>query len=198
MPQRAVQHLRSNILAYLALFLAVGGGGGYAIAASRSTTIHACVVRHTGELLLKKRCGRGQAGLVWNRQGPTGAVGATGATGAAGPTGPQGPAAATVAATIIPGSTAVTIVPADAAVTVTRTSAGVDQILVTASACKSAGSNTNVASVTPQAQPASGGGSPIASEQISGNNVTVYTGTLGSGGYTPQDLAFSFLDTCTT
>jgi hypothetical protein len=158
------------------------------------------VVRHTGELLLKKRCGRGQAGLVWNRQGPTGAVGATGATGPAGPTGQQGAAAATVAAIINPGPSGITVEPSDAPLTVTRNSAGVYQILVTAPACKITGNNTNVASVTPQGQPASGasGGSPIASELISGNNVAVFTGTLGGGGYTPADLDFSFLDTCTT
>jgi hypothetical protein len=88
-------------IAQLAIAVLIGallGGGGYAIAAGhKAKTIHGCEVTKTHELLIRKRCGRGQTRLIWNQRGPkgatgaTGAPGATGATGAAGPQGIQGP-----------------------------------------------------------------------------------------------------------
>jgi hypothetical protein len=67
------------------------GGGGYAIAGGSSAkTIHVCVVRKTGELLMQKRCRRGESTLTWNQRGAAGATGATGATGAMGAQGPAG------------------------------------------------------------------------------------------------------------
>ena len=69
------------------------GGGGYALAASSATkTIHGCVVKSSHELLVQKRCKRGETALTWNQRGPTGATGARGSTGATGATGAQGPA----------------------------------------------------------------------------------------------------------
>ncbi|MGH2875112.1 MAG: hypothetical protein ACRDLV_02550, partial [Solirubrobacteraceae bacterium] len=50
-------------LALAALAGALLAGGGYALAASHgSRTIHGCVVRHSHELLIQRRCRRGQAG----------------------------------------------------------------------------------------------------------------------------------------
>ena len=72
--------------------LAVGaliGGGGYALAASSSPTIHGCVNNKSHTLTVQKRCSRGTKALTWAQRGPQGPKGATGATG------PQGPAGGT-------------------------------------------------------------------------------------------------------
>ncbi len=67
------------------------GGGGYALAASSATkTIHGCVVKSSHELLVQKRCKRGETALTWNQRGPAGLTGAKGATGATGAQGAQG------------------------------------------------------------------------------------------------------------
>ena len=68
--RRIFAHFRGQAVGYIALFFALGGG--YAIAATNSKTIHGCVVKKSGELLVKSRCGRGQQRLVWNQQGPAG------------------------------------------------------------------------------------------------------------------------------
>lgn len=59
-------------------------GGGYAIAASRSNTVHGCVNNRTSVLTVRKHCPKGTTGLSWSRQGPRGRTGARGAIGAAG------------------------------------------------------------------------------------------------------------------
>jgi hypothetical protein len=86
-------------LALAALAGALLAGGGYALASSSGpTTIHGCVNKKTHELLIQKRCGKGQTQLVWSQQGPQGKQGATGGqgpqgvAGAIGATGAQGPA----------------------------------------------------------------------------------------------------------
>lgn len=65
------------------------GGGGYAIAASHTTTIHGCVNNKTHALTVQKRCARGTKTLTWDQTGPRGK---TGPQGKAGATGPQGAA----------------------------------------------------------------------------------------------------------
>ena len=57
-------HLRSNVVAYLALAVAVGSGGSYALAATASNgTIAVCVDKGSGVMHLANhpRCGRGQS-----------------------------------------------------------------------------------------------------------------------------------------
>ena len=57
-------HVRSNIVAYLALAVAVGSGGSYALAATTSNgTIGVCVDKGSGVMHLAKhpRCGHGQS-----------------------------------------------------------------------------------------------------------------------------------------
>src|SRR5689334_17140188 len=59
----AGRHVRSNVVAYLALVVAVGSGGSYAIAASASNgTTAVCVDKGSGLMHLAKhpRCGRHQ------------------------------------------------------------------------------------------------------------------------------------------
>ena len=60
----AGRHLRSNVVAYLALAVAVGSGGSYALAATASNgTIAVCVDKGSGVMHLAKhpRCGRHQS-----------------------------------------------------------------------------------------------------------------------------------------
>jgi hypothetical protein len=68
----------ANVMATLALFLALGGGGAVAVAATQSS--------NPGKHHQGNRGPRGFRGP----QGPKGATGATGATGAPGPAGPAG------------------------------------------------------------------------------------------------------------
>src|SRR5437660_11418972 len=59
-----LRHLRSNAVAYVALVVAVGGGGSFALAAARSNdTIAVCVDKGTGVMHVAKhpRCGRHQS-----------------------------------------------------------------------------------------------------------------------------------------
>ena len=62
-----LRHFRSNVVAYLALAVAVGSGGSYALAATTTNgtngTIAVCVDKGSGVMHLAKhpRCGRGQS-----------------------------------------------------------------------------------------------------------------------------------------
>jgi hypothetical protein len=76
-------------LSHLLLGLLVGAllaGGGYALATTRSTVIHACVNSKTRGLTLpaRGRCPRGSRQVSWNQRGPRGATGARGPAGASG------------------------------------------------------------------------------------------------------------------
>lgn len=88
----------ANVMATVAVFLALGGG---AFAATTGLTtkggaIHGCVSVRTHVLTVLKagrRCGRGQMALTFNAKGPrgaTGPAGPAGQTGAAGAPGPKG------------------------------------------------------------------------------------------------------------
>ena len=74
------RHISRNVIAYLALFLALGAGGGYALAASNRKTITVCADKKTGIFHLKThgRCARGQTRVTWNEQGPKGPAGPAG------------------------------------------------------------------------------------------------------------------------
>jgi hypothetical protein len=110
----------STVVAYLALFVAMGGG---ALAATgfvgADGVLHGCVARggalsvvHAGA-----RCGRHRTAIAWNQTGRAGPPGLTGPTGPIGPTGrdgaaclpsnpacrgPQGPGAVSLRAESIP------------------------------------------------------------------------------------------------
>ena len=61
---RPLHHLRRNIIAYLALFFALGAGGSYALAATASNgSVVVCADSGTGVMHLAKhqRCGRHQS-----------------------------------------------------------------------------------------------------------------------------------------
>ena len=90
----------ANVMATIAVFLALGGGAFAATTGftSKGGTIHGCVSTRSHVLtVLKagKRCGRGHVALAFNAKGIPGARGPVGATGPTGPAGPAGPKGAT-------------------------------------------------------------------------------------------------------
>jgi hypothetical protein len=85
----------ANVMATVAVFLALGGGAFAATTGLRAKdgTIHGCVSKRNHVLtVLKagKRCARGHVALAFNTKGVPGARGLAGATGPAGPAGPAG------------------------------------------------------------------------------------------------------------
>ncbi len=72
-------------LAAAALAGAAVAGGSLALAAGGTRTIHGCVVRRTHQLLVQRRCARGEGSLTWAQRGPAGPVGRPGPAGPAGP-----------------------------------------------------------------------------------------------------------------
>jgi hypothetical protein len=83
----------ANVMATIAVVLAVGGGS-FAIAQSGSQgTIKGCSHKKSGVLrVLKKgkKCRRSERAIAWNIEGRAGDDGAPGAPGRSGPTGPEG------------------------------------------------------------------------------------------------------------
>jgi hypothetical protein len=88
-------HLRRNAVAYLALFVMLGGSayaasGGFV---GNDGVVHACAKKKGGSVRLVKpgkKCRKGERIVTWSQHGPAGPRGATGATGAMGATGPRG------------------------------------------------------------------------------------------------------------
>jgi hypothetical protein len=175
--RRIVKHIQGNAIACVALFFAVGGGGGYAVAAtiSSSNVIHACEVTRTGELLVKTKCAAGQRAVSWNK------TGVRGATGAAGTSAVQAFASVDSSGAIVAKG-----------LTVQPQGNGVWDVTVTAPACKN---QTIVANVTPQAL-ASSDGTPVAWADGSGL-VEVTAGLLQNGTVTPSaQVGFSIQIEC--
>jgi hypothetical protein len=203
-----MSHLRRNPIPYLALLLvlAVGVGGGYALAASSSKTITVCADKKTGVLHLKTRgrCKSSQTRVTWNQQGPQGVQGAQGAPGPQGPTGAQGapgsegPAAVTVWANVESNGT----VRAGPGLSIQHvTGSGAYQVTVTDPVC-AVRTNAPTISVSDAAPGSvSGGVFPVAWYGGSGSNqqFTVFTGVASTNPsliFTPMDLPFDILDTC--
>jgi hypothetical protein len=178
--RRILAHLRGQAVAYVAIFLALGGG--YALAAAKNKTIHSCVVKKTGELLIKARCDRGQSRLVWNQRGPQG------------PQGPQGAPAVNAWAVVTGAANVLT----GQGVSVTHASAGTYQVTVTAAACANKVNSPTVTVL--DANPPNGqspGAFPVAWVGGSGNQqFTVYTGIVAGGAFTATDHAFDIHDSC--
>ena len=183
---RFLEHMRTNTIAYAALVIAIAGlGGGLAIAATSTTTIHACVVKKNGELLVRARCSAGQTALVWAQQGPQGKPGAPGAPGQAPPS----------AWAIV--SNAGVAEPTDG-IAVQHVSTGTYQVTVTAAACAGK-QNAPVVSVSDGNPPAgqTAGAFPVAWVGAGGSSpFTVYTGVVVSGTFTPTDHTFNVQDVC--
>jgi hypothetical protein len=171
---RILSYLRRNVIAFVALFFAVGAGGGYAIAAAGNKTIHGCVNNRTRVLYVQKRCHRGQSALVWSKQGPASptawaAVQANGFTGA----GARG-------------------------IAVQHASPGTYNVTATPSQCTQVADAPTVTVNTgspPGAAPP--GAFVVAWEAFtSRNKFTVFTGVVTGGSFTPTDEAFNVQVPC--
>jgi hypothetical protein len=186
---RPLHHLRRNVVAYLALFLALGAGGGYAVAATKTNTITVCADKGTGILHLKPhggRCKRGQTRVSWNQQGPQGPQGVQGPAGA--------PAVSVWADVANDGS-----VLYGQGLAVQHLAAGTYQVTITAPTCAHA-SNAPVITVSDTYPPGGQAGTafPVAWFQAAGDNqqFNVYAGVVTGGSFSLTDHSFTVMDTC--
>lgn len=203
MLQRTIRHLRSHIVAYIALAVAIGGGGGYALAATSNKTITVCAENHTGLLHLHHsgRCPRGQTRISWNQRGPQGVAGRTGAQGpqgVQGPPGPAGPTGAPASAWGVVDNAGLS--PAAHGLTSQHIGPGTYQITITTPACAQ---SENVPTVTlsdayPPIGHTSGNAFPVAwiGNSIENQQFTVYTGVFDSGTFALSDHTFNVQDVC--
>jgi len=178
----AGRHFRSNIVAYVALAVAVGSGGSYALAATTSNgTIAVCVDNGSGVMHLAKhpRCGRGQSriGLSSALDRPT--VSAWAAVE------PDGAVASALG------------------VRIAHSGTGVYNITVTAASCRHAVNNAPVVSVNDSEPPGGLGGNPgvfpVAWTEGASSFVeafTIHTGAVLGGAFEPRDEPFNFTDSC--
>ena len=158
----AGRHLRSNVVAYLALAVAVGSGGSYALAATASNrTLAVCVDKGSGVMHLAKhpRCGRHQTriGLSSALDRPT--VSAWAAVNDVGH------------------------IESGAGVSVAHTGTGVYTIAVTAASCRDASNNAPVVSINDSEPPYSSAAStfPVAWTETASTGIeafTIHTGVV--------------------
>ena len=175
-----LRHFRSNVVSYLALVVAVGSGGSYALAATASTgTIAVCVDNGSSVMHLAKhpRCGRGQS-----RIGLRSAL--------------DRPTVSAWAAVELNGAIA-----SGVGVRIAHTGSGEYAITVTAGSCRHALNNAPVVTVNDGEPPYSSAAStfPVAWTQRAGTGFeafTVYTGVVVGGAFQPRDESFSFTDSC--
>jgi len=171
-------------------------GGGYALAASSTKTIHGCetkigTTKHV--LVVAKRCSRRQTSVSWNQRGPVGATGRTGATGPTGPTGPMGPAGASATdavgawAHIVENSTSAAVT-AGQDISVQRVSVGDISAVITGGPCLQ---NQQAILVTPEPIGSTVvGDSPVAYADQGAEGSALFGVTFGTdhaGTFTPQD-----------
>ena len=174
------RHLRSNVVAYLALAVAVGSGGSYAIAASASNgTTAVCVDKGSGLMHLAKhpRCGRHQTRIGLSSALDRAPVNAW-------------------AEVVFDGH-----VVTGAGVSIRHAGVGVYDVTVTAASCRDAGNNAPVVSVSDSEPP---GGQATTSFPVAWAGpvstgieaFTIYTGVVVSGAFQPKDESFNFTDSC--
>ena len=173
------RHIRSNVVAYLALVVAVGGSGSYALAAVSASngTIAVCVDRGSGVMHLAKhpRCGHGQSriGLSSALDRPT------------------------VGALVAPNGG----VTSGLGLSIGHAGVGVYDVTITAARCRGALNNAPVVSVN-ESEPPGGWGAgvfPVAWTMptgFRGNTFTVFTGVVVAGAFQPRDEAFNLADSC--
>jgi len=203
---RLLHHIRKNVIAYLALFVALGAGGGYAVAASNNKTIAVCADKKTGVLHLKTRgrCKSSQTRVSWNQQGPQGEQGAPGpqgsqgAQGSQGVQGSQGPAGVSVWADVADNGTVI----AGKGIAVQHgASAGTYQVTITDPTCARE-TNAPVISVSDAAPGlVQNGVFPTAWYGVNGANqqFMVFTGVVSAGPpmmFNASDHTFDILDAC--
>ncbi|HWI71445.1 MAG TPA: hypothetical protein VNT55_05795 [Baekduia sp.] len=98
MGEHLVSHLRRNVVAYVALAVAVATAGGVAYSAipGGQGVIQGCYAAGGALRVIDAdagdTCRPSETALAWSQQGPAGPAGPVGHTGPSGPAGPQGPA----------------------------------------------------------------------------------------------------------
>jgi hypothetical protein len=172
MLDRIIRHLRVNVVAYIALAVALGGGGGYALAASSGKTITVCADKRTGVLHLhnRGRCKRSQTRLSWPAQQAPNAIRAWGVI---------SPAGDLIRGVGLSGQTI---------------STGNYQVTVSPTRCQP---STIVPTVTIEGAVVNGA-FPVASAYVKGstNQIIVTTGFLGGAAFTPANEAFNVQVAC--
>jgi hypothetical protein len=171
-------HLRSNIVAYVALAVAVGSGGSYALAATASNgTIAVCVDKGSDVMHLAKhpRCGHGQSRIALSSALDR----------------------ATVGALVAPNGG----VTSGLGVSIGHAGAGVYDVTITAARCRGALNNAPVVSINDSEPPGGRGAGafPVAWTMptgFRGDTFTVYTGVVVAGAFQPQDESFNIADSC--
>jgi hypothetical protein len=177
---RPLHHLRRNVIAYLALFLALGAGGSYALAATASNgSVVVCADRGTGVMHLAKhqRCGGHQSRIALSSALDRPTVSAWGTANENG--GIESGTGATIA----------------------YAGPGLYNIAVTAASCRHAFNNAPVVSINDYEPPAGfgAGAFPMAWTQSASTGVeafTIHTGVVVNGAFQPRDEPFNFTDSC--
>ena len=172
--------IRSNVVAYVALVVAIGGSGSYALAASSSDgTVSVCVDKGTGVMHVAKHpsCGRHQSHIGLSSALDRETVNAW--------------AAANEAGDIASGS----------GVSIRHTGAGTYEVRVTAASCRKAANNAPVVSINDGEPPYSSGSTafPVGWTETASTGVeafTIHTGVVMSGAFQPRDEPFNFTDSC--
>jgi hypothetical protein len=177
-----LRHLRSNVVAYLALAVAIGSGGSYALAATTSNgTVAVCVDNGSGVMHLAKhpRCGRHQSriGLSGALDRPTGRAWAA--------VGPNG------------------VIDEGSGLSITHGGVGTYNVTVTAGSCRFANTNAPVVTVDDGDPPAGFGGNPGAfpvawteGTGFTGRTFTIHSGVVVNGEFQPRDETFNLADSC--
>jgi hypothetical protein len=181
--QRAIVHLRGNLVGWIALFVALGGTGYAAASHARSSTVNGCANKKSGELFIRHggRCRRGQVKVSWAKQGPRGLSG-TNAIQAFGSVGASG------------------IVIPNGGISVQHSGPGIYVVTATTRGCAH---GLNDPTVTATTGGASTGIPPAAAVQTAwidtaggGPQFTVHTGWISGGSFTPADYGFDLQDSC--
>lgn len=178
-----LRHVRHNVIAYVALFFAVGAGGGYAVAAANKKTIHGCVNNRTHVLSIEKRCRRGEHSIAWNQQGPPGVTGRSGVS--------------PVTAWTVVGGAGSTI--GGHGITVQHVATGTYRVTATPAQCAQVPVSPPVVTVSDSNPPAghTAGAFPVAwVADAAGSTFTVSTGVVVSGAFSPADLTFNVQESC--
>jgi hypothetical protein len=181
---RLREHLRGNLVGWIALFVALGGTGYAAASHAHSNTINACASTRTGQLSIRHgaRCKRGQVKVSWAKQGPRGQAG-TSAIQAFGSVAASG------------------IVAPNGGISVQHTGPGIYVVTATSPGCAT---GLNDPTVTATDGGPSTGTPPTGAVQTAwidtsaggGPHFTVHTGWISGGFFTPVDYGFNLQDSC--
>lgn len=171
-----LRHLRSNVVAYLALAVAVGSGGSYALGAVSASngTVAVCVDNGSGVMHLAKhpRCGRHQSRIGLR------------------------PAFEAWAAVAVNGDIYV-----GSGLSIAHAGVGTYNLTVTATGCRNAQLNAPVVGVD-DSEPAAGfgpGAFPVGWTEgigFTGRNFIIHTGIVVNGAFQPRDERFNLTDSC--